>query len=70
VLTKSRWLRLNRFRARGQLFSGVVEGFNAKARLMARKSFGFRTYRGSEIVLYHALGNPPGPKTTHGSCSG
>ncbi|WP_419624921.1 hypothetical protein, partial [Thiolapillus sp.] len=32
-----------------------MEGFNTKAKLTSRKSFGFRTYRGAEIALYHAL---------------
>jgi len=68
MLRKHRPLLLNWFRAKGQLSSGVVEGFNAKAKLTSRKSFGFRTFRGAEITLYHALGALPEPKFTHRFC--
>ncbi|WP_419619074.1 transposase, partial [Thiolapillus sp.] len=47
MLRGHRLLLLNWFRTRGQLSSGVVEGFNTKAKLTSRKSFGFRTYRGA-----------------------
>jgi hypothetical protein len=53
------------FRAKGQLSSGVVEGFSAKAKLTTRKAYGFRTYHGLEVALYHALGALPEPKFTH-----
>jgi hypothetical protein len=43
-------LVLNWFRAKGQLSSGVVEGVNAKARLVARKPYGFQTYHGLEVT--------------------
>jgi hypothetical protein len=36
-------LILDWFRAKGQLSSGMVEGFNGKAKLTARKAYGFRT---------------------------
>lgn len=68
MLRKHRTLLLNWFRAKGQLSSGVVEGFNAKAKLTSRKSFGFRTFRGAEIALYHTLGALPEPKFTHRFC--
>ncbi|WP_419589759.1 transposase, partial [Thiolapillus sp.] len=68
MLRGHRPLLLNWFRARGQLSSGVVEGFNTKAKLTSRKSFGFRTYRGAEIALYHALGALPQPEFTHRFC--
>lgn len=68
MLRGHRPLLLNWFRARGQLSSGVVEGFNTKAKLTSRKSFGFRTYRGAEIALYHALGALPEPEVTHKFC--
>lgn len=63
-----RELLLNWFRAKGQLSSGVVEGFNTKAKLTSRKSFGFRTFHGVEIALYHTLGALPEPKGTHRFC--
>ncbi|WP_419594254.1 transposase [Thiolapillus sp.] len=36
-----------------------------KAKVTTRNSYGFRTYRGAEIALYHALGNLPTPPMTH-----
>ena len=68
MLRRHRPLLLNWFRAKGQLSSGVVEGFNAKAKLTSRKSFGFRTFHGAEIALYHALGALPEPEFTHRFC--
>lgn len=50
MLRNHRELLLNWFRAKGQLSSGVVEGFNGKAKLTSRKAFGFRTYHGAEIA--------------------
>jgi len=64
-LRRHRPLLLNWFRAKGQYSSGIVEGFNNKAKLNTRKSYGFRTYHAAEIALYHALGALPVPKTTH-----
>lgn len=68
MLRTHRSLLLNWFQAKGQLSSGVVEGFNAKAKLTSRKSFGFRTFHGAEIALYHALGALPEPEGTHRFC--
>jgi transposase len=68
MLRGHRELLLNWFRAKGQLSSGVVEGFNGKAKLTSRKAFGFRTYHGAEIALYHALGALPEPEFTHRFC--
>ena len=64
-LRRHRPLLLNWFRAKGQFSSGVVEGFNNKAKLTPRKSYGFRTYHAAEIALYHALGALPVPKVAH-----
>ncbi|WP_396022729.1 transposase [Cupriavidus laharis] len=60
-----RELILNYFRARKQFSSGVVEGLNNKAKVTMRKAYGFRTFRTTEIALYHALGNLPEPPGTH-----
>ena len=65
TLRNHRPLLMNWFKAKGQLSSGVVEGFNNKAKLTMRKSYGFRTFRGIEIALYHAMGDLPEPKLTH-----
>lgn len=64
-LRRHRPLLLNWFRAKKQFSSGIVEGFNNKAKLTTRKSYGFRTYHGAEIALYHALGGLPVPKKAH-----
>jgi transposase len=60
-----RELILNYFHARKQFSSGIVEGLNNKAKVTMRKAYGFRTFRTTEIALYHALGNLPEPPTTH-----
>jgi transposase len=64
-LRKHRPLLLNWFRAKGQFSSGIVEGFNNKAKLTTRKAYGFRTYHAAETALYHALGALPVPEVTH-----
>ena len=46
--------------------SGVVEGLNNKAKVTTRRSYGFRTFRVTELALYHSLGKLPEPKLTHG----
>ena len=61
-------LLLNWFRAKGTMSSGTVEGFNNKAKLTLRRSYGFRTYRAMEIALYHTLGALPEPQFTHRFC--
>lgn len=58
-------LILNWFKAKKAFSSGVVEGLNNKAKVTTRNSYGFRTYRGAEVALYHALGNLPTPPMTH-----
>lgn len=61
-------LILNWFRAKGTMSSGVVEGFNYNAKLSMRKAYGFRTYEGAEVSLYHRLGQLPEPELTHRFC--
>ena len=58
-------LILNWFKAKKAFSSGIVEGLNTKIKLTTRKSYGFRTYKCSEIALYHALGRLPTPEMTH-----
>ena len=65
MLRSHRGLILNWFRARGAISSGSVEGLNNKAKVTARKSYGFRTPKYVEIALYHSLGELPEPKFTH-----
>lgn len=64
-IRKHKQLILNWFRAKKSFNSGIVEGFNCKAKLTMRKSFGFRTFRGLEIALYHQLGALKEPQMTH-----
>ena len=68
MLRSHRELMLNWFRAKGQISSGIVEGFNNKAKLTTRKAYGFRTFKAVEAALYHTLGALPEPKTTHRFC--
>lgn len=64
-IRKHKPLILNWFKAKKQFSSGIVEGFNCKAKLTMRKAYGFRTFRGLEIALYHQMGALPEPKLTH-----
>ena len=64
MVRSHRDLILNWFRARGQFSSGVVEGFNGKARVITKRAYGFRTSGALEVALYHALGDLPEPEFT------
>ncbi|MDO8271248.1 MAG: ISL3 family transposase [Gammaproteobacteria bacterium] len=65
TLRNHRELILNYFRAKKEFSSGVVEGLNNKVKVTMRKSYGFRTFRITEIALYHVLGKLPEPEVTH-----
>ena len=65
MLRSHRDLILNWFRAKGQFSSGVVEGFNGKARVITKRAYGFRTSPALEVALYHAPGDLPEPRPTH-----
>ena len=65
TLRNHRELILNYFRAKKQFSSGVVEGLNNKVKVTMRKSYGFRTFKATEIALYHVLGKLPEPTMTH-----
>lgn len=65
MLRNHKPLILNWFKAKGELSSGIVEGLNLKAKLTARKSYGFRNPEIQKVALYHSLGNLPVPKWTH-----
>ena len=58
-------LILNWFCVNPRLSNGVAEGFNNKAKLVMRKSYGFKQFQTIEIMLYHILGNLPLPPRTH-----
>jgi transposase len=68
TLRRHRELLLNYFRARKQFSSGVVEGLNNKCKVTMRKAYGFRTFKATEIALYHVLGKLPEPKLPHSFC--
>jgi transposase len=65
TLRSHRELLLNYFRARKAFSSGVVEGLNNKAKVTMRKAYGFRTFRATELALYHVLGKLPEPPLAH-----
>jgi len=68
MLRSHKPLILNWFKAKGRLSSGVVEGFNLKAKLTMRKAYGFKTLKCLEIALYHTLGDLPEPEYNHRFC--
>lgn len=68
MLRSHRALILNWFRAKGRISSGIVEGFNGKARVITKRAYGFRTRPAMEVALYHALGDLPEPELTHRFC--
>ena len=63
-----RELLLNYFRARKQFSSGVIEGLNNKVKVTLRKAYGFRTFKATELALYHVLGKLQEPPMTHRFC--
>jgi transposase len=65
MLRSHRGLILNYFKAQKLFSSGIIEGLNNKAKLTMRKSYGFRTFRVTELALYHTLGKLPEPELTH-----
>jgi transposase len=65
MLRAHRDLLLNYFKAKKRFSAGVVEGLNNKAKVTMRKSYGFRTFRITELALYHTLGKLPEPALTH-----
>ena len=67
TLAKHEPLLLNWFKSQG-LSSGIVEGFNNKAKLTMRKAYGFKEFETIQIALFHQLGNLPEPNSTHKFC--
>ena len=70
TLRAHRLLLLNWFKARGLIALGAVEGMNNKLKVITRRAYGFRTFRATEIALYHTLGALPDSQTqlTHRFC--
>ena len=64
-IRQHKYLILNWFIARKRYSSGIVEGFNNKAKLTIKKAYGFRTVKALKIALFHQLGELPEPEFTH-----
>jgi transposase len=58
-------LLLNWFEAKNIISLGAVEGQNNKAKVVIRKSYGFKTAEMLKIALYHKLGRLPIPNIAH-----
>jgi transposase len=58
-------LILNWFQAKNEISLGAVEGQNNKAKVVIRKSYGFKTAEILQISLYHKLGKLPIPDLAH-----
>lgn len=67
-LRQHRLLILNWFRARGLISTGAVEGLNNKLKVITRRAYGYRTFKATEVALYHNLGALPVPEQTHRFC--
>lgn len=67
TLRKHEPLLLNWFESQG-LSSGVVEGFNNKAKLTMRKAYGFKQFETIQVALYHQLAKLPEPEYAHKYC--
>ena len=58
-------LLLNWFEAKNVISLGAVEGQNNKAKVVTRKSYGFKTAEILKISLNHKLGKLPVPELAH-----
>ncbi|PIE59047.1 MAG: hypothetical protein CSA33_00305 [Desulfobulbus propionicus] len=61
-------LPLNWFLAKNTIALGCVEGFNNKAKVVTKRSYGFRSYDQLKIALYYTVGDLPEPQSTHRFC--
>lgn len=65
MLRRHECLLMNWFEVKGEISLGAVEGLNNKLKASIRKSYGFNTFNGLRIALYHRLGKLPEPEWTH-----
>ena len=65
MLTAKSALILNWFDTNPRLSSGIVEGYNNKAKLTIKKAYGFKSEEYLQYALYHTLGKLPLPELTH-----
>jgi transposase len=61
-------LILNWFEWKKVFSSAAVEGLNNKARVVTRRSYGFRQFPVLKVALFHTLGKLPEPELTHRFC--
>ena len=61
-------LILNWFALKKEFSSAAVEGMNNKARVVTRRSYGFRSFPVMKVALYHTLGKLPEPELPHRFC--
>jgi transposase len=61
-------LILNWFEWKKEFSSAAVEGMNNKARVVTRRSYGFRSFPVLKVALFHTLGKLPEPELTHRFC--
>jgi len=65
TIRSHRQLLLNWFEAKNVISLGAVEGQNNKAKVVIRKSYGFKTAEMLKMALYHKLGKLPVPDIAH-----
>ncbi len=58
-------LIMNWFEAKGELHLGAVEGLNNRLKSCIRNSYGVKTFKILELMLYHRLGKLPVPEEAH-----
>ena len=58
-------LILNWFEAKGQLHLGAVEGLNNKLKSSIRNSYGIKSFKILEVMLFHRLGDLPVSEDAH-----
>jgi transposase len=68
MLRRHEELLLNYFRAKRQFTNAVTEGLNHKAGVALARSFGHRSFKMLQVVLYHNLGDLPDPPQSHKFC--
>jgi transposase len=65
TIRSHRQLIVNWFAAKNVISLGAVEGLNNKAKVVTRKSYGFKTSEMLKTSLYHKLGKLPVPERAH-----
>ena len=58
-------LIMNWFEACGTISAAAVEGQNNKLKTITRRAYGLRTFKATQVALYHSMGALPEPRTAH-----